>query len=427
VRRAHRLALPAGVAIALFAACRPAPIPPAPAPEFSAPVFASDNDQYGASEPTLWADSHGNLAAAWIDWTPPHPRIRVATSSNGGASFTRSRLLSPDDAAHGDGQADVSLASTGDGRLFVSWLACRHDEDAPTNSACDVEAAVSRDAGLSWTALPAIATGGAAHRERDWLAAANGRVWASWTENLAHGAEWVVAVDSAGRFAERARVRGKASLSGPIVEMGGALDVLLMDRPSPKPGEVWLERRRSKDAGRTWETEGTISFDRAAALLPYSMGMLGAAGGGGEWVAIPRGDGTENDFVLGWRPPALDVFRTAPTLRVSPRARVGMPWFSPRPDGTTLVAWIEEGDDGWRVMARLLTDHQHRTAAADLSRAPFRFQEASLTENIGDYLAIATAGTSSWVAFSDTTAGRARIRCSRLSVQGRAAVGLHPR
>lgn len=401
--------------------CHRGSAPPSPAPSFSAPVLASDVPEYGASEPSIVAGARGHLVVGFIDWTPPRPRIRITTSSNGGASFAPSRLARADDPAHGDGQADVSLVWTRDGRVFMSFLACRHDEDAPTGSACDVEAAVSRDDGASFQPLPPVAEGGNAHRERDWLATDGTRVFASWTENLTSGADWVVAaLGTDGAFHERTRLHGRASLSGPIdvrapsaAKPEGELDALLMDRPSPKPGSVVLDRRRSRDGGEHWDSQGTVTFDRASALLPYSQGMLGGMSDGGAWIAIPRGDGTSNDFVLAHRPAGLDVFRTAPTLRAKPDARVGMPWFGALEGGHALAAWLEEHDGAWNVYARTLVDARHRSLAAVVQPRGFHFQEASLKENIGDYLTVATGDGQAWICWSDTTGGRAQIHVAK--------------
>lgn len=381
---------------------------------FSAPVVASDSEKYGASEPVIVADSSGRLVVAWCDWTPPRPRLRVATSSNGGVSFAPSTAVLADDPSHGDGQADVSLARTADGRVFLSWLACRHDDSAPTASACDIYVRSSRDMGRTWGAVAAIVEGGPAHRERDWLVAGNGRVYASWTENLSTGVAWVAsALDSSGRFAPLAHIPARASLA-PLSVSSAGLEAYLLDRSPHDPTKVLAERRRSDDGGRSWAVAGTIVFDRSAALLPYSMGLFASSPSGEGWLAIPRGGGDSNDFVLAHRGPGRDIFRTAATLRASEGARVGMPWISPFVGGM-LAVWIEEHADGWRVMGRTLLDDRRRSDAVDLGRAPFRFEEASLTQNIGDYLSIASAGESAWVAWSDTRRGRAEIRVVRVT------------
>ena len=93
-------------------------------------------------------------------------------------------------------------------------------------------------------------------------------------------------------------------------------------------------------------------------------------------------------------------------------ARVGLPWIAPARD-RFIAAWLEEGDGGWSVMTRVLGPGTRRSDARAVSTAPFRFREASLTHNIGDYLSVTASGDAFWVAWSDTVGGSADIRIAR--------------
>lgn len=393
------------------AGCKRGQRPAAPPPKPGEAVKVHDlDDDWAQSEPVAVGDTAGNLLVAWMDWTPPRPHVRMALSTNGGKSFAASRPVHRPDPDHADGQADPSLVRTGDGRIVLSWLACALDSAHPAGKVCDVLGRESADAGRTWTDPFAIARGGAAKRDRPWLATDGTQVFATWTEELADDVRWVVAARTGpGRFERRGALPGRSGIVPPAASSRG-LEALVMDRRNGDPARIVMERVRSRD-GRTFETDGTVAFDRAAVLLDYSLGAFAVARDGAAWMAIPRGRGLRNDFTLGFRAAGEETFRTVGGLRTDTVGRVGLPWIEALPDGRFLAVWLEdvgEPPGGWRVMARWLTAQGGRGAPAALT-APFEILPASLDRNVGDFLAATGAGGNAWAVWSDTREGDADV------------------
>lgn len=157
------------------------------------------------------------------------------------------------------------------------------------------------------------------------------------------------------------------------------------------------------------------TFPPEAALLPYSLGAFATRADGESWAAIPQGTGMDGDLALRHRTPG-GSFRALPrTLRSPGALRVGLPWIAPLPESPRfLAAWIDERPgEGWRVRARVLGPGAAISRPSDVSRTAFAFHEASRTQNIGDFLSIATAGDAYWIAWSDTRDGDADVWIAR--------------
>lgn len=407
---AASLALALAVALAAsLGACR--------ARETAAPVFGESirvNDVDGGagqSEPSIAADAEGRtLLATWIDWSESVPFVRLARSTNGGASFAASRRIDANP-LHTHGQAEGTLAWNA-GRFALGWIGCRPDADSLEDHACDVYATTSSDGGVSWARPIAIAEGGSPRRDRPWVIADGERFGIAWTEVDAKGSTWRYARERAGggAFETQWSLEGRGALQPPVATAAG-LEVLLVDRGTRDARTTTLERRRM--AGGEPSDSSRWTVPREAALLPYSVGAFACRADGESWVALPEGDGERDDLTLLHRAPGAS-FREARGLRSSDAVRIGLPWIIPlREPGRFLASWIEEGHDGWRVRARILGPQASASRAADLSPAGFAFAEASRNRNIGDFLAATTAGDAFWVAWSDTRDGDADVWIAR--------------
>lgn len=394
-----------------------------PGPAFGAPVTVNDRKTLGQSEPHISVSPDGReVAVAWIDWNGSRPTVRLALSSNGGASFAASIPAHEPDPDHSDGQADPALVHDAHGNLHLAWLGCGGDPAAPTRRGCDVMHRV-RKAG-AWTEPARVAAGDARLRGRPWLLSpesalhadsAPAPVYVSWYDEGADGATWSLAVTTSGlpgTHTPLATLRARTGIQ-PVFEVRGGLETLLLDRENRDPIVNVLVRVRSTDGGKTFEELGKIRYERQAVLLDYSTGAFASQDDGEAWIAFPRGSGLRNDFLLAWRGPMLDALDTVGPVRAASEGRVGMPWIEPLPDGRFLMAWLEDspghGGEGWRVMARILGPGKVLSQAVDVS-GPFAILPASLDRNIGDFLTATQAGGRVWLAWSDTRNGDADIR-----------------
>lgn len=385
---------------AAIAACSRAPA----APVFAAPVRVNDVDGgAGQSEPAIAVDATGRtLIAAWVDWTREAPHVRLAISTDGGASFGASRAVLDPDAAHPMGQADATVASAG-GRFAIAWIGCRRDMESAHEHACDVFARTSADGGRSWSPPTVVGVGGRVLRGRPWLAVDGSRFALSWTELEADGtARWVlVREDGRGSFVP-AHELGETSIVPVSFTREGPV-ALTAARSDGKARTVTMRLRTANGA-----TLALPPFAPEAALFEYSTGSFAAAPDGEAWIALPAGDGARNDLLLHHRRAGAAGAAPVRSLRDG-GSRVGFPWISRLPDGRFLAVWMEEERDGWRVRARLLGPATVTSRAADVSKASFRFQEASRTRNIGDFLGATAAGDAFWVVWSDTRDGDADV------------------
>ena len=382
-----------------------------PDPRVDAPIQVNDADGgAGQSEPSIAVDGNGRtLLAAWVDWSDAVPHVRLARSTNGGASFGVSRRIDAN-ALHTRGQAEATLGWNA-GRFAFGWIGCRPDAESLENHACDVYATTSSDGGVTWAVPHAIAEGGSPRRDRPWVIADGERFGIAWSEVATSGVSWKYARESArsgGVFTLVASIDGRTAVQPPSATAAG-VEVLLVDHTARNPRGVTLERRLAAgDAGsERW------TFPPEAALLPYSLGAFASRDDGEAWVAIPEGTGDDGDLTLLHRAPG-ESFRETRGLRSAGGSRVGLPWIVPvREPGRFLSTWIEESPEGWDVRARVLGPGVAVSRPADVSRAAFRFQEASRTRNVGDFLSAATAGDAFWVAWSDTRDGDADIWIAR--------------
>lgn len=394
--------------LSVLPACRNAETP---APRFDDVVRVNDVDGgAGQSEPSIAADGDGRtLLAAWIDWSEAVPHVRLARSTNGGASFAASRRIDTN-ALHTHGQAEATLAWNA-GRFAFGWIGCRPDAGSLENHACDVYAATSSDGGLSWSAPHTIAEGGSPRRDRPWVIADGAGFGISWSEVGVEGVRWKYAREGARVFELITTVDGRNAVLPPSATSAG-IEALLVDHATGNPRVMTVERR----------VVGAEGFDRwsfppEAALLPYSLGAFAARSDGEAWVALPEGTGLDGDLVLLHRP-AGGSFRDVRGLRSRGATRVGLPWIVPLHEpGRFLAAWIDEANGTWQVRARVLGPGEKLSRPADVSRTAFTFQEASRTRNIGDFLAAATAGDAFWVAWSDTRDGDADVWIARGNIQ----------
>lgn len=390
-----------------------------PAPRFEESIRVNDLDGGAAqSEPSIAVDTQGRtLLAAWVDWSESVPRVRLARSTDGGASFAASRRIDSNP-LHTHGQAEATLAFA-DGRFAFGWIGCRPDADSLENHACDVYATTSSDGGLSWAAPSAIAEGGSPRRDRPWIVAEGERFTIAWSEvggQSAQGSSWRSASEREdGVFRSVASLDRRSALQPPSATDDG-LEALLLDHSSRDAGgarTIALELRHVAGAS----TNGSMTwFVRPeSALLPYSIGAFASRRDGEAWVAVPEGTGLDGDLLLSRRPAAQDSFAEVRGIRSGNATRVGLPWILPLRQETArfLVTWIEEEDGAWNVRARLLGPGTSLSRAADVSRSPFTFTEASRTRNIGDFLAATTSGDAFWVAWSDTRDGDADIWIAR--------------
>lgn len=413
---------------ALSLSCRREQAPRPPAPVFSAPVTVNDRRALGQSEPDLSVSADGReVAVAWIDWSGPRPTVRLASSSNGGATFAASIPADAIDPDHADGQADPALLHDARGDLHLAWLGCGGDAQSPTRRGCDVMHKARRKDG-TWSEPAAVARGDARLRGRPWLLAGASPpradsapapvpapVYLSWYDEGADGPTWSLAVTTSGNPGAYTRLATLPARTGiqPVFGVRGGLETILLDRENRDPLLNVLVRVRSVDGGKTFEDLGRIRYERQAVLLDYSTGAFASRGNGEAWIAFPRGSGRLNDLLLAWRGPELDALDTVGPLRAAREGRVGMPWIEPLSDGRFLIAWLEEapgnGGEGWRVMARFLGPGKTLSQAADVS-GPFAILPASLDRNIGDFLTAAEAGGRVWLAWSDTRNGDADIR-----------------
>lgn len=427
MKRTLLLALSCALSCALSLSCHAERAPRPPAPVFTVPVTVNDRKTLGQSEPDISVTPDGrHLAISWIDWSGPHPTVRLALSTNAGATFAASLAADEPDTAHADGQADPALLHAPDGTLHLAWLACGGDPQAPTRRGCDVNhRSMNRDGTWSAPAPSAVAAGDARLRGRPWLLAQDGSVFVSWYDEGADGAMWSLAVTTSGRPGAYTRLATLPARTGsqPVFAVRGGLETLLLDRTNRDPLVNVLVRARSTDGGKTFEDLGKIRYERQAVLLDYSTGAFAAQANGEAWIAFPRGSGLRNDLLLAWRGPMLDALDTVGPLRASTEGRVGMPWIEPLSDGRFLIAWLEESSgagngtsDGWRVMARFLGPGKALSQAVDVS-GPFAILPASLDRNIGDFFTAAEAGGRVWLAWSDTRNGDADIRVASAPIR----------
>lgn len=394
-----------------LAACTHA-APPGPAPVFSDPVVVNDLDGgFAQSEPSVVADSAGNVVVGWMDWTPPHATVHLSRSTDGGKTFGPSVPVHDPDPAHGVGQADVSLVRTAAGRIAASWLACRHDPGALDERACDVEWRDSLDAGKTWSPPRVLDAGGTTRRDRPWMATDGTGLYESWGEERAEGGpRWVAAsLGSAGDFVVRSALDGRGGCF-PLSAIRGDLETLVVDRSPGDLTKTVLDRVDSADGGRSFTSLGTITFDRSAVLTEFSLGSLALSPAGESWIAIPRGNGVSSDLTIARRPAGQAGYHTVGSLRETPGARVLQGWIQPLSRGRFLAAWFEEGEDGWRVKARILGPGDARSAAADVSRAAFQVQDASVKLKVGDFLSVYSTADRVWIAWGDSRKGDSDVR-----------------
>lgn len=399
----------AGIALVVaLAACR---AKESPAPVFDEPVRVNDVDGgRGQSEPSI-AVSSSALVAAWIDWSSDAPVVRLARSTDGGATFAASRRIDEADATHPHGQAEPTLAFDG-ARFALGWIACRPDADSLENHACDVYASLSSDGGATWEPRIAIAEGGHVRRDRPWITIdENGRFGIAWSEVGAGGSRWSYAREHApGSFLLRSEMQDRAAVQPPSLGANG-VEVMLIDRSVRDPRLVTLEHQR---VGAGGVPAARWSFPPEAVLLPYSLGAFAANRDGEAWALLPEGTGEDGDFSLLHRGGTDPTFRTVRRIRSRGATRVGLPWITPLGGGRFLAAWADEtAGEGWRVRARVLGPGAAVSAPSDVSRAAFRFHEASRTQNVGDFLSAASSGDAFWVAWSDTRDGDADVWMAR--------------
>lgn len=387
---------------------------PLPAPAFSAPVRVNDSASgTGQTEPTIAVDPSGRtVAVAWMDWSRDVPHVRLAVSTDGGASFGASRAILDPDPAHDMGQADATLAFAG-GRFAIAWLACRRDEEAARQHACDLHLRTSDAGGRHWSSERAVSAGGPVLRGRPWLVADGERFVVAWTEVEPDGTKrWVLAREDADAKFHTIHRLEELAIAPPALTEAGPL-ALTIDRAK---GEAALVSLRALSPGRPEDasTSVRLPFPPAAIPFDYSTGALAASGDGETWIAVPAGDAKRNDFVLHRRTSATRPLSAVRGLRDA-GSRVALPWLIPVPSKPQrfLAAWIEEGQEGWRVRARLLGPAAAVSPAVDVSRAPFLFHEASRTRNIGDFLGAAAAGDAFWIVWSDTRDGDADVWIAR--------------
>ncbi len=396
-----------------------------PALELSDPVRVNaGGGRFGQSEPAIAA--RGSLViVSWIDWTPPRPLVHVATSTNGGASFLPAVPVEEPAPEHSHGQADPTIAILEDGSASIAWLACGADEAGLGGRRCDVRTRRSAD-GRTWSP-PVAATDSPLYRERPWLLTDGEDELLSWSEAGADGKwRWVVTKLGEGSASSLTLADRSTALRPSFA--GGRLHALLVDRTARDPLRIELVRVEgccarvrappgdspdpcSPDPCERVESRERVTVSRPAVLLDYSYGAIAADAEGRIWTAFAIGDGHDGDFRL------RRGTKQAGRLRTPGASRVGLPWIEPAGGGRFVAAWIEERADGWRVMARLL-DGKAGPATA-VTRDPFRFVEASLDRNIGDYLQVAISGTSAWITWSDTRDGDADIWLSRAALPGR--------
>ncbi len=391
---------------------------------------------YAQGEPAIAVDGSGGVAVAWIDWTPRpgpggigggasavRPAVRVARSTDGGATFSASVPALDPDPEHPLGQADPTLARDERGRLHLAWIACRLDPGAPDGRACDLFARSSDDFGATWSPPSAIVSAEPVRCDRPWLARADSGLFLSWSEVDADGrSRWVTARrEEDGRFERRASIDGRASIH-PLRPGRQGLEALLLDRAESTPGRVTVEHRRASGDGRTFAALDRIAFPRAAALLDYSLAVLAVADDEAAWRAVPvlDADGRRTDYRLERRARGAAPFRSVGPLRNANGSRSGMAALEPVGGDRFLAAWLEEGPDRsaevgssghrWRAWTRVLGPGRAIGRAVQVSTQSFRFAEASLTANVGDFLSIAVANGEAWIAWSDTTDGDADVR-----------------
>lgn len=178
------------------------------------------------------------LLAGWSQWTPGRgaPAVRVTRSTDGGATWRPPQSVWA--AAHGT--APMAHFATDGATVAVTWLTGERD-------ATRVSLAISADAGETFTVVPDVARGPAAHRARPRVAVAGPHVLVAWQEGDGSGAT---------------RIRASASR-----DVGRALhlrDAAVADAPrgrrvrNPQP---WIEA--SGAGGIVWE-----SVERPAGARP---------------------------------------------------------------------------------------------------------------------------------------------------------------
>jgi hypothetical protein len=132
------------IALAGLVGCREAAPAATPAPPEVQPLASPGAE--GAGEPNLSLLPDGGALLSWVEPTPAGHALRIATRPPGG------RWSEPISVAEGSdwfvNWADFpSVASTPDGTLFAHWLA----KSGPGTYAYDVRIATSGDGGGSWS------------------------------------------------------------------------------------------------------------------------------------------------------------------------------------------------------------------------------------------------------------------------------------
>jgi hypothetical protein len=154
-------------------------------------------DGRGDHHPHVATDGAGNWVAVWQaidghtssgdDWD-----IRVARSSNDGATWTASEILNINSATDTDSDHNPQLAVSGRGLWIVVWYAGTIPNDGSPQPDHDILMALSKDRGVSWTWPQPLNTNAATDEYSDWfpqIVTSNTGHWMSVWHVIRHNAD----------------------------------------------------------------------------------------------------------------------------------------------------------------------------------------------------------------------------------------------
>jgi len=285
---------------------------------FGASVLVSDDGSSAfANVPKLGVDSEGTIFVAWHDdRTGDSWDVYVAASHDGGASFDASVRVNPHVADSWSFEPDLAVAP--DDTLLVSWQRYAYDADA-LQWDYEAMVATSSDGGASFTTPLVVNDGSGWQYKTSIEVGPSGTVYAAWTDTRSGGSDIYFASSSDGgaTFGANVLVNSTTASSQGYPEIAvDALDTVYVvwndgRRYADGSNDVYLAR--SLDSGASFDDETLVNDADISTEADYMYPSISAVGKGhvgvawydkrtGDWdVYLSRSDDRGASFLPSWR------------------------------------------------------------------------------------------------------------------------------
>ena len=398
--------------------CEATPLGKAP---FGANVRAS-SEGVVSSETTIAADLAGHVVTSWIEINPA-PAIGVSTSSDNGATFTRSGVVSDENPQ----SSDPVLQLTADGLFHLTFITFQVSSGSPTNM--HVAVASSADFGKTWSkAVTANDASDGPIVDKPWLAAGpDGELIVSYLATTSNGAATEIRV--------RRQPKGQGAFGPAIAADPGKIALRNFGYPSVSPqGDLYLaymELGNLSGAGGLEKDEAqgdeknrilVARQDRGAAgfsapvdvapktLLPIFMPVALATGPDGSvYCAFIGGEKNHSDLFVARSTDRAATFGAPVKVNDDPTCATHFrPSLAVDAAGRVHVTYLDNrGGEGNAIYA-VSTDKGATFTNSRLSDQsfPFTIGRAPLEHWLGDYIHVALAGSRLFEIWADPRSGK---------------------